>query len=157
MPQFTIDNWLAIVGITVAVLAPVGQVMFQRSLEKADRTQTSQSSPRARPQFLPAWKRQSIRALLYLLPTAALAVEMVSSSNLSRLSVLTISVCIASLFTMYLSQRLTSVMGRMLLLQEDHLEVTSSLLSVTAKSSQPIPARDTPTSQLKANRRSRQK
>jgi hypothetical protein len=157
MPQLTIDNWLAVGGIAVAILAPVGQVLFQRSLERADRARNTRSSLRERPQFLPAWKRQSIRAILYLLPTGALAVELMSSSNLSRLSVLTICICVASLFTMYLSQRLTGVMGRMLLLQEDHLEVTSSLLSVTKQPSQTIPVRDTPTYQSKASRRSRNK
>jgi hypothetical protein len=32
MAQLTLDNWLAIGSITIAVLAPVGQVMFQRHL-----------------------------------------------------------------------------------------------------------------------------
>jgi putative Mn2+ efflux pump MntP len=130
MAALSVDNWLAITGIAVAMVAPVGQVLLQRRMEQRDQEVRESETQQAHPRMMAIWKRHAIRTVLYALPIGALMLEIFSTAAITRLSVLTISTCVASIFTMYLSQRLTNVMGRMLMLQDEHLEVTSKLARV---------------------------
>ncbi len=105
----TIDNWIALGAVAATILAPIIKVLFEFALKRGAKTKTTKKLEIVkRPRTI--WRRV-LNWVLFLVPSVTLITEFLSTDPVTRNTVFIVSLAVASLLFMVVTEIIYQVFG----------------------------------------------
>lgn len=129
----TTENWIAVAAIVATLIAPIIKVILEKKVfREASKQEKKPKEGGERKKTKWGWKN-ILGWLLFLVPVATLAKELLSSEPLSRYSVFAISISVASLLFMVMLQIFTDMIIRLLEVQVESISLHVKQLDLSKK------------------------
>ena len=119
----TIEQTLSLISIAVAVGAPVGQVLFDRFLQRRDAHRESATQAPSTEPSPSKFARVLVRVTIYCLPAGVLATQVLSPLPLTRMSVFVISLSVSSILSLILFEFFRKVLLAVIEVQQRSNEI----------------------------------
>ena len=113
----------------IAICAPIGQVLFERYLQRQDARKAAAPAT-TKPSHPKPTIRALFRALIFTLPAAALVSEVLSRQPITRMSIFIISLTVASLVSMFVFEQFRTVILKLLDVQDSTNKIQRGLLDI---------------------------
>jgi hypothetical protein len=123
----TLEQSLAPLAIVIAIFAPIGQVLFERYLQRRDAREAA-APPMRIPSRPKSAIRGLIRALIFALPAAVLVSEVLSHQPITRMSIFAIGLTVSSLVSMIVFEKFRTVILQLLDVQDNTNKIQRGLL-----------------------------
>lgn len=127
----TTENWIAVAAIIATLIAPIIKVILEKKVFREASQQERKPKERGEPRKTKRGWRDVLGWLLFVVPAATLAKELLSSEPLSRYSVFAISISVASLLFMVMLQIFTDMIIRLLDVQVESISLHGKQLDLS--------------------------